>query len=59
MTVTGIIAGVLQVAGLVLLVVGYRKRDRNFMLGAALMMYVGGFLDEFVRGLVAGWFEFH
>lgn len=34
--------------------VGYRKRDRNLMLGGALMLWVGVWLIDFVGGFLAG-----
>ncbi|KPN17404.1 hypothetical protein AO715_04970 [Xanthomonas sp. Mitacek01] len=43
----------LLVAGLVALVIGYRKHNRNLMLAAALVLLVAGSVSEFVSGFNA------
>lgn len=43
----------LLVAGLVALVIGYRKHNRNLMLAAALALLVAGSVSEFVSGFNA------
>ncbi len=43
----------LLVAGLVALVIGYRKYNRNLMLAAALALLVAGSVSEFVSGFNA------
>jgi len=43
----------LLVAGLVALVIGYRKHNRNLMLAAALMLLVAGSVSEVVSGFNA------
>ncbi|WP_199171567.1 MULTISPECIES: hypothetical protein [Luteimonas] len=43
----------LLVAGLVALVIGYRKHNRNLMMAAALVLLVAGSVWEFVSGFNA------
>ncbi|HEX7368825.1 MAG TPA: hypothetical protein VF284_00900 [Rhodanobacteraceae bacterium] len=49
----------LFVAGVALLIVGYRKSHRNLMLAAAIVLFlsatVGPFTQGFVQGLHGGW----
>jgi uncharacterized membrane protein YozB (DUF420 family) len=42
-------------AGVVLLVVGYRRNHRNLMLAAALVLMSFGTLQDFSRGVVDGY----
>jgi hypothetical protein len=51
---TNTISYVLEIIGLVLLVMGYRKSNRNLMLAAALLLWFGGSFNGFVSGLVDG-----
>jgi hypothetical protein len=44
----------LEIVGLVLLVIGYRKANRNLMLAAALLLWFGGSFDGFVQGFLNG-----
>ncbi|WP_275041321.1 hypothetical protein [Massilia sp. 9096] len=39
---------------MVLLAVGYRKTNRNLLLAAALMMWLGAGLNDFTQGFVDG-----
>ncbi|VXA99630.1 hypothetical protein [Massilia sp. 9I] len=45
---------ILEFTGLVLLVLGYRKSNRNLMLAAALCLWFGGGISDFVRGFLHG-----
>ncbi len=45
---------VLLVTGIVLLVIGYRKENRNFMLIAAIFIFIAGGLESFVEGWQEG-----
>jgi hypothetical protein len=45
---------VIQVLGLVLLVAGFRGRNRNMMLGAALLLWFGAGSIEFAHGFMDG-----
>jgi hypothetical protein len=49
-----IISAVIQLVGLILLVFGFRKANRNLMLGAALLLWFGAGSEEFARGFVEG-----
>jgi drug/metabolite transporter (DMT)-like permease len=51
-TAVGII---LEVVGVVLLIVGYRKSNRNLMLLAAVLLWLGSGLDDFVLGFWDGY----
>lgn len=44
----------LFIVGFVLLIVGYRKSDRNLLAAAALLFFVGGVLGDVVTGFLAG-----
>lgn len=46
---------VLLVAGVVTLVVGYRRNARNVMLAAALMLLCFGALGSFLQGVEDGY----
>ena len=45
----------LFVAGVAVLVVGYRKNDRNLMLAAAILLLLAGALGGMVEGFLDGW----
>lgn len=49
-----IIESVLFVLGLILLVVGYRRNDRNLLLTAAILLLLVGGLSDFVVGFHHG-----
>jgi hypothetical protein len=53
-----VISYVIQFLGLILLVVGFRRANRNLLLGAALLLWFGAgsieFVDGFRDGLHAG-----
>jgi len=44
----------LGILGLVLLVIGYRKTNRNLLLAAALVLCFGAGFDDFSRGFMDG-----
>ena len=44
----------LELAGLVLLILGYRKANRNLMLAAALCLWLGAGIPDFARGFLEG-----
>ena len=41
--------------GLVLLVVGYRSRNRNVMLSAAILLFMSAAVDSLVGGFLEGY----
>ena len=43
--------------GLVLLVVGYRSRNRNVMLSAAIILFISAAVDSLVGGFLEGYQE--
>ena len=43
--------------GLVLLVVGYRSRNRNVMLSAAIILFMSAAVDRLVGGFLEGYRE--
>jgi len=45
----------LQLAGLILLVFGYRKSSRDMLLAAALLLWIGGGVPDIVNGFNDGW----
>jgi hypothetical protein len=47
-----VISLVIQVLGLVLLVAGFRGRNRSLMLGAALLLWFGAGSIEFAHGFM-------
>jgi lipoprotein signal peptidase len=49
------IALILECAGLICLIYGYVKKNRNTMLLAALALWIGGSLGDFVRGFFDGY----
>ncbi|MGI4842492.1 MAG: hypothetical protein ACRYF7_04185 [Janthinobacterium lividum] len=51
---TEVLAYLLEFTGLVLLVLGYRKSNRNLLLGAALCLWFGAGVESFVRGFLHG-----
>jgi hypothetical protein len=52
---TNALSYLLEIVGLVLLVIGYRKSNRNLMVAAALLLWFGGSFNEFANGFVNGW----
>ena len=46
-----VIIEILALAGLIW---GYSKKSRNVMLAAALLLWLGGSLNDFVSGFIAG-----
>jgi len=48
------ISFILEVVGLVGLIYGYTKKNRNIMLLSALLLWFGGSLGDFVRGFIDG-----
>jgi hypothetical protein len=47
-----IIAYTLEIVGLILLVLGYRRNNRNLLLAAALCLWIGAGVNDFVRGFM-------
>jgi len=45
---------VLQLVGLVFLVMGFRKTNRNMLLGAALLLWFGAGANDFIHGFIDG-----
>lgn len=45
----------LFVAGVLLLVFGYRKSSRNMLLGAAILLFLAGAFGDFVAGFAEGY----
>ena len=41
--------------GIVLLVVGYRRRNRNVMLSAAILLFMSAAVDSLVGGFLEGY----
>lgn len=50
-----VIESLLLVLGMILLVVGYRKNDRNLLLAAAIVLLLVGGLSDFVGGFHEGY----
>ena len=46
----------LFVAGLTLLIAGYRKNQRNVLLVAAVLLFLSGAVESFVEGFQEGYF---
>lgn len=44
-----------QLVGVVLLVLGFRKSNRSMLLGAALCLWIGPDISDIVLGFNAGW----
>jgi uncharacterized membrane protein len=44
----------LEIAGVILLIIGYRKSNRNMLLAAAVLLWVGCGVPEFVEGFTEG-----
>ena len=44
----------LLVIGAVVLVLGYRKIQRNMLLAAAILLFLAGTVGDFGRGFIAG-----
>lgn len=45
----------LQLAGVFLLVIGYRHSNRNQLLAAALILWIGAGVPDIVNGFSDGW----
>lgn len=45
----------LLVAGVAVLVIGYRRNDRNLLLAAASLLLLAGALGGMVEGFLEGW----
>jgi hypothetical protein len=45
----------LQLVGLILLVIGYRTSNRNLLLAAALILWIGSAVPDLVQGFNEGW----
>jgi hypothetical protein len=45
----------LQLAGLILLVIGYRTSNRKLLLAAALILWIGSGVPDMVQGFNDGW----
>jgi len=45
---------ILEIVGIVGLIYGYTKKNRNIMLISALLLWFGGSLGDFVRGFIDG-----
>ena len=45
----------LLLAGFVLLVLGYRRNRRGWLVAAALLLFLPGNLGPFARGVAEGW----
>jgi hypothetical protein len=45
---------ILEIIGVILLVVGYRKSSRNLMAAAAVLLWLGGSFNDFVGGFTTG-----
>ncbi|MEW5836694.1 MAG: hypothetical protein AB1832_16655 [Pseudomonadota bacterium] len=45
----------LTLGGFVLLVFGYRRHRRNWLVAAALLLFLSGNLVPFVQGVIDGW----
>lgn len=44
----------LLVAGIAALAFGYRKNNRNWLLAAAVLLFLAGGVSEFVQGFLEG-----
>jgi hypothetical protein len=51
---THYVSYLLEIIGLVVLVIGYRKANRNLLLAAALLLWFGGSFEGFAGGLMHG-----
>jgi len=49
-----ILSCLLEIVGLILLVLGYRRNNRNLLLAAALCLWIGAGVNDFVRGFLDG-----
>lgn len=45
----------LLLAGAALLVLGYRRNRRSWLVAAALLLFLSGNLGPFARGVAEGW----
>jgi hypothetical protein len=45
----------LQLVGLILLVIGYRTSNRNMLLAAAVILWIGSGVPDMVQGFNDGW----
>lgn len=51
---TETLAYILEFTGLILLVIGYRKNNRKLLLAAALCLWFGAGVEDFVHGVTEG-----
>jgi hypothetical protein len=51
---TDVLSYVLLALGIVLMVSGYRRNNRNMLVWAGLILCLGGGINEFVHGFVDG-----
>ncbi|BDU74527.1 hypothetical protein [Mesoterricola silvestris] len=45
----------IECLGLIGLIYGYARKNRNLMLASALVLWFGGSLNDFIRGFIAGY----
>ena len=48
-------SSIIETAGLLLLIFGYRKINRNLMLAGALLVFCGAHVEAFAGGYMDGW----
>lgn len=46
---------ILELLGVALLIIGYRKNRRNVLLAGALILWIGGGISDIVRGAMDGY----
>jgi hypothetical protein len=51
---THTLAYILEIIGVILLVTGYRKSNRNLLAVAALLLWFGGSFNDFAGGFTTG-----
>jgi hypothetical protein len=51
---THYVSYLLEIIGLVVLVIGYRKANRNLLLAAALLLWFGGAFEGFTASFMHG-----
>jgi hypothetical protein len=45
----------LEISGIIVLTLGYRKSNRNLMLLGAVLLWTGGSVNDMVHGYLAGY----
>ena len=50
-----IISIMLEISGIIFLTIGYRKSNRNLMLLGAVLLWIGGSINDMVQGFFAGY----